>query len=131
MTLWDTMQTLCEKFGYYQNGLISKTFEGQDGMWAMKGLIASLRNTPPSEIARRPVTGMVDYLHGVEELNLSDVLEFCLVGEATNTDQTIRPKHLSTITVRRPGVYHMQGVQGTRFLWTLCSLHMVFPAGRW
>lgn len=82
MTLWDAMRALYEKFGYYQNGLLSKTFEGQDGMRAVEKLMASLRNAPPSEIAGRTVTSVVDYLPGAEGLIPSDVLEFRLAGEA-------------------------------------------------
>lgn len=80
-TLLDAMNALYEKFGYYRNGLISKAFEGQDGMEAMNGLMASLRQAPPAEIAGRKVTGSVDYLGGNTGLIPSDVLEFQLEGE--------------------------------------------------
>lgn len=82
MTLWDAMRALYEKFGYYQNGLLSKTYEGQDGMKAMKDLMSALRNAPPSEIAGHSVTAMADYLHGAGGVIPSDVLEFRLTGDA-------------------------------------------------
>ena len=81
MTLLDAMNALYEKFGFYRNGLISRAFEGQDGMRAMEDLMRSLRAAPPAEIAGRKVTGMVDYLHDDTGLIPSDVLEFRLEGE--------------------------------------------------
>ena len=81
MTLLDAMNALYEKFGFYRNGLISRAFEGQDGMKAMEELMRALRTAPPAEIAGRKVTGMVDYLKDDTGLIPSDVLEFRLEGE--------------------------------------------------
>ena len=78
MTLLDAMNALYDKFGYYRNGLISKDFEGQDGMLAMDALMKSLRANPPASIAGKQVTGRVDYLDGSTGLIPSDVLEFRL-----------------------------------------------------
>ena len=78
MTLLDAMNALYEKFGFYRNGLMSKAFEGQDGMKAMNDLMQSLRRDPPAEIAGKKVTGAVDYLGGDTGLIPSDVLEFRL-----------------------------------------------------
>ena len=80
MTLLDAMNALYEKFGWYQNGLLSKAFEGQDGMEAMNRLMKSLRAAPPIAIAGRKVLETVDYLH--TGLIPSDVLEFRLEGGA-------------------------------------------------
>lgn len=81
MTLLDAMNALYEKFGFYRNGLMSKAFEGQDGMKAMNDLMQSLRRDPPAEIAGKKVTGTVDYLGGDTGLIPSDVLEFRLEEE--------------------------------------------------
>ena len=81
MTLLDAMNALYEKFGWYRNGLLSKAFEGQDGMKAMEGLMASLRAAPPEEIAGRKVAEMIDYLAEGTGLIPSDVLEFRLEGQ--------------------------------------------------
>lgn len=78
MTLLDAMNALYDKFGYYRNGLISKAFEGQDGMLAMDALMKSLRANPPASIAGKQVTSRVDYLDGSTRLIPSDVLEFRL-----------------------------------------------------
>ena len=81
MTLLDAMNGLYEKFGFYRSGLVSKAFEGEDGMKAMERLMQSLRQGPPAQIAGRKVTGKVDYLRDDTGLIPSDVLEFRLEGE--------------------------------------------------
>ena len=81
MTLLDAMNGLYEKFGFYRSGLVSKAFEGEDGMKAMDRLMQSLRQEPPAQIAGRKVTGKVDYLRDDTGLIPSDVLEFRLEGE--------------------------------------------------
>ena len=81
MTLLDAMNGLYEKFGFYRSGLVSKAFEGEDGMKAMERLMQSRRQGPPAQIAGRKVTGKVDYLRDDTGLISSDVLEFRLEGE--------------------------------------------------
>lgn len=81
MTLLDAMNALYRKFGFYRNSLISKTFEGQNGMKTMDGLMRSLRTVQPVEIAGRRVVGMVDYSEPGTGLIPSNVLEFQLEGE--------------------------------------------------
>ena len=102
MTLLDAMNALYEKFGFYRNGLISKAFEGQDGMRAMNGLMASLRTNPPTEIAGKKVSGMVDYLHGDTGLIPSDVLEFRLeeAGKVIVRPSGTEPKLKLYLSVR-------------------------------
>lgn len=81
MTLLDGINALYKQFGFYRSGLLSKAFEGQDGMKAMEALMASLRTAPPKEIAGRKVIGVTDYLSGDTGLIRSDVLEFRLDGQ--------------------------------------------------
>ena len=88
MTLLDGVNALYEQYGYYRNSLLTKQFEGENGMKAMKALTTSLRAAPPAQIAGRDVTGMVDYLGSGTGLIASDVLEFRLAG---NGKLIIRP----------------------------------------
>ena len=81
MTLLDAMNALYERFGFYRSSLLSKAFEGQDGMAAMAALMERLRTAPPTEIAGRPVEAVTDYLRGDAGLIPADVLEFRLAGE--------------------------------------------------
>ena len=81
MTLLDAMNALYETYGWYRENLLSRAFEGEDGMRAMSSLMASLRSAAPTAIAGRGVTGSVDYLRGASGLPPADVLEYRLEGE--------------------------------------------------
>ena len=82
MTLLDGINALYEQYGHYQNKLLTKQFEGQNGMTAMKTLTASLRTAPPKQIAGRDVICVTDYLTGSTGLIPSDVLEFRMEGDS-------------------------------------------------
>ncbi|MFQ6832996.1 phospho-sugar mutase, partial [Butyricicoccus pullicaecorum] len=51
MTLYDAMQTMYEKYGYYTEQTISITMPGVAGLERMKELMAELRATPLTEVA--------------------------------------------------------------------------------
>ena len=105
MTLLDAMNALYEKFGFYRNGLLSKAFEGQDGMAAMDALMKSLRTAPPAEIGGWKVNGMTDYLSGNTGLIPSDVLEFRLedAGKVIVRPSGTEPKLKIYLSVRGSG----------------------------
>ena len=105
MTLLDAMNALYEKFGFYRNGLLSRAFEGQDGMAAMDALMKSLRTAPPAEIGGWKVNGMTDYLSGNTGLIPSDVLEFCLedAGKVIVRPSGTEPKLKIYLSVRGSG----------------------------
>ncbi len=105
MTLLDAMNALYEKFGFYRNGLLSRAFEGQDGMAAMDALMKSLRTAPPAEIGGWKVTGMTDYLGSDTGLIPSDVLEFRLedAGKVIVRPSGTEPKLKLYLSVRGSG----------------------------
>lgn len=105
MTLLDAMNALYEKFGFYRNGLLSKAFEGQDGMAAMDALMKSLRTAPPAEIAGWKVSGTTDYLNDGTGLIPSDVLEFRLedAGKVIVRPSGTEPKLKIYLSVRGNG----------------------------
>ena len=105
MTLLDAMNALYEKFGFYRNGLLSKAFEGQDGMAAMDALMKSLRTAPPAEIGGWKVNGMTDYLGSDTGLIPSDVLEFRLeeAGKVIVRPSGTEPKLKLYLSVRGNG----------------------------
>ena len=82
MSLLEALDSLYRKYGFYQNRLISQTFEGQDGMKTMAKLMSSLRMAPPKQIAGQDIAGITDYLKGEGKLIPADVLEFRLEGGA-------------------------------------------------
>ncbi len=105
MTLLDAMNALYEKFGFYRNGLLSRAFEGQDGMAAMDALMKSLRAAPPAEIGGWKVSGTTDYLSGNTGLIPSDVLEFRLedAGKVIVRPSGTEPKLKLYLSVRGNG----------------------------
>lgn len=99
MTLYDAMQTMYEKYGYYTEQTISITMPGVAGLERMKELMAELRATPLTEVAGHKVEYIRDYQSGVrtcvscgktEEMELSgqNVLYYELAG---GTSFIIRP----------------------------------------
>ena len=105
MTLLDAMNALYEKFGFYRNGLLSRAFEGQDGMAAMDALMKSLRTAPPAEIGGWKVSGTTDYLNDGTGLIPSDVLEFRLedAGKVIVRPSGTEPKLKIYLSVRGSG----------------------------
>lgn len=99
MTLYDAMQTMYEKYGYYTEQTISITMPGVAGLERMKELMAELRATPLTAVADDKVAYIRDYQSGVrtcvadgttEQMELSgqNVLYYELEG---GTSFIIRP----------------------------------------
>ncbi len=61
ITLLDRMAQLYEEYGVYRNSQVNVAFEGERGMIAMGELMASLRQTPPTEIGGCQVLSCADY----------------------------------------------------------------------
>ena len=85
ITLYDKVQEIFKKYGYFVENVVSTTLPGKDGLAKMKEIMAGLRANPPKEIAGMKVTAVRDYLKGIrtadgrEEptgLPTSDVLYF-------------------------------------------------------
>lgn len=77
-TLLDAIEALYNEFGWYKNGLMSFTFEGESGMHTMKDIMERLRTNAPKEAAGILVTKVVDYAAEGTGLPKADVLEFRL-----------------------------------------------------
>jgi len=86
MTVMDHLRELWSRFGYWQEILISRNFEGERGQDIMAELMSSLRRDTVREIAAIGVSAVVDYRdgtttsHGRKEKNISlpttDVLQY-------------------------------------------------------
>ena len=64
MTLYDAMMALYEKYGWFREKTLNLVMPGLDGLQKMKALMASLRETPPKQIAEVDVVRQRDYLDG-------------------------------------------------------------------
>ena len=89
MTLFDALQALFEKYGWYGEKTHNLVMPGLDGLEKMAKLMADLRAVPPTEIAGVKVVGRRDYKDGTEtdtatgkvseiELKGSNVLRYAL-----------------------------------------------------
>jgi len=89
MTLYDGVQKLYEKYGYYLDGVKAITLKGLDGVERIQKIMASLRETTPKAFGGKDVVWARDYKSqifrnlktGEEEkspLPISDVLYYIL-----------------------------------------------------
>ena len=65
ITLWQFMDSIYEKYGYFFNQLDNYAFEGAAGMQKMADMMDSLRNDPPKEICGSKVNWVGDYKKGI------------------------------------------------------------------
>ena len=99
MTLYDALQALFEKYGYYGEKTMNLVMPGLDGLKKMADLMANLRQNPPTEIAGVAVRQQKDYQDGsvvnvadgskeTMELSGSNVLRYEM---ADGTSLIVRP----------------------------------------
>ncbi len=99
MTLYDALQSLYKKYGYYSERTLNLVMPGLDGLKKMADLMANLREKPPVEIAGVAVAEQKDYKDGsvvcvscgkksTMELSGSNVLRYEM---ADGTSVIVRP----------------------------------------
>ena len=100
ITLVRRLDEIYGKFGYFQELLVDRVYQGEEGMMAIRDLMDKFRTEPPETIAGEKVVRLSDYqegktrnmLKGIDEgtLNLpsSNVLQFFL---SDGTKVTVRP----------------------------------------
>ena len=80
----ERLEEIYAKFGRYLNKVDSFEFPGLSGMDKMTGIMSSLRQNPPAEIAGYKVTKVTDYTKPEETgLPAANVLIYALEGGAT------------------------------------------------
>ncbi len=98
-SVMEALNALYEKYGYFQEILISKTFKGQAGLETMKTFMANLRTSPPQKVGTLSLVKLLDYQKGTTrgpdgsvhkdiDLPSSDVVQFVLDDGST---VTVRP----------------------------------------
>lgn len=78
LTLWDNMQNMYKKYGYYKEGQISIVLEGAEGAQKIKNMMEEIRNNPPKEIGKYKVLKLRDYSNGR--------VKNCVTGEIYQKD---------------------------------------------
>lgn len=65
-TLYDKLNALFERYGWYVEKVVSVTLPGKDGVSKMKEIMSSLRDNAPEKIGGLNVLAVRDYLKGVK-----------------------------------------------------------------
>ena len=81
-TLWNVLQELYEKYGFYAEDEPNLVLEGIAGAERIKRMMVSIRNNLPTEVAGYKVVKVIDYLHGYEDIPASNVLRFYLDNDS-------------------------------------------------
>ena len=91
ITMYDRVQEIFKEYGFYVENVVSKTLPGKDGVQKMQGIMAALRQNPPSKLGALSIKAVRDYASGIRTdtvtgqkkemgLPISDVLYFELDG---------------------------------------------------
>lgn len=78
MTLWQVLESLYEKYGYFVEDEPNLVLEGIAGANRISRMMSAVRANPPMEIAGFKVVKLIDYKDGYEDIPASNVLRFYL-----------------------------------------------------
>ena len=82
-SLFDAMEEMFKKYGYFAEKTVSVTMPGVDGMAKREQATRNLRENPPCEIGGRKVLEALDFKNeGTMGLPRADVLLYVLEGDA-------------------------------------------------
>lgn len=62
ITVWDQMQNIYRKYGYFREGIHTVTLKGIDGAAQIKATMEKIRNNPPAMVGGLKVNSFRDYL---------------------------------------------------------------------
>ena len=74
-SLYDVLNEIYAKYGYYRTDLFSISLPGKDGMEKMKAMLAEIRKNPEKTFDGQPFV-FADFAAGLFGLPKSDVLRF-------------------------------------------------------
>ena len=77
-TLWQVLEGLYEKYGYYAEDEPNLVLQGVDGAERIRRMMNYVRGHIPTEVAGHKVAEVIDYLNGFDEVFRSNVLRFFL-----------------------------------------------------
>ncbi len=66
LSLYDQLQKIYKKYGYYNEFVKSVTLEGIEGIEKIKNIMTNIRNNPPLTIAGKKVMTVRDYLYSIK-----------------------------------------------------------------
>jgi len=77
-TLWQVLEGLYEKYGYYAEDEPNLILEGVDGAERIRRMMNYVRSHLPETVGGYKVTEVIDYINSYDELFRSNVLRFYL-----------------------------------------------------
>ena len=77
-TLWNVLQEIYAKYGYFAEDEPNMILEGLAGAERIKRMMTYVRNNLPTEVAGYKVEKVIDYKDGYEDIPASNVLRFYL-----------------------------------------------------
>ncbi|MDB2586424.1 phospho-sugar mutase [Flavobacteriaceae bacterium] len=82
-SVWNYLQEIYERYGYFEEALISQVKKGRQGAEEIKAIMTAFRQQPPKTIAGSPVIKIEDY-QNQKVLDLTSGQEFPLDLPASN-----------------------------------------------
>ena len=82
MSLYEGLQELYKKYGYFKEETISLTLAGKEGLEKIAEIISYFRNTNIARINNKKVVEVKDYAKGIDGLPKSNVLKYFLEDES-------------------------------------------------
>ncbi len=76
MNLYEALQNIYKKYGYFYEGLSNFTMPGKDGMEKMSKMLSDLRNNPITKLVGLDVAKVIDYTEDGTGLPKSNVLKY-------------------------------------------------------
>ena len=81
-TLWQVLEGLYEKYGYYAEDEPNLVLTGVDGAERIRRMMNYVRSHTPTEVAGHKVETVIDYMNGFDEVFRSNVLRFLLDNDS-------------------------------------------------
>ena len=82
MSLYEGLQELYKKYGYFKEETISLTLAGKEGLEKISEIISYFRNISIDSINNKKVVELKDYANGIDDLPKANVLKFFLEDES-------------------------------------------------
>ncbi|SFL88564.1 phosphoglucomutase [Paenibacillus sp. 1_12] len=81
-TLYDVLQELYARHGFFLEKLESRTLKGKDGVEQIQGIMNNWRNQPPTEVNGQSVSKIEDFSQGLYGLPVENVLKYTLADHS-------------------------------------------------
>lgn len=75
ITIYQELQNIYKKYGFYMESLKSITLKGKEGHEKISKIMDSLRNNPPKRVGIENIAEIKDYIKGIGDLPASNVLQ--------------------------------------------------------